>query len=184
MADLRPKDARRVCVAEIGAAHGLAGEVRVTAFTQEPSSIADYGALTTGDGGRAFEIERMRPVKDTVMIVRFRGIDDRNAAEALKGARLYVLREDLPPPGDEEFYHADLIGLTVQRESGAVIGSVSAVVNYGAGDLLEIAPAPDAGAKGRSVLVPFTRQSVPTVDLASGRIVIDPPPGLLDPEEG
>ena len=120
------------------------------------------------------------------MIVRFQGIGDRDAAEALKGARLYVAREHLPPAGDEEFYHTDLIGLTVLDQGDAVIGSVSAVMNYGAGDLLEIAPAPEAdhsGSKRQTVLVPFTRECVPTIDLAAGRVVIDPPPGLIDPEE-
>jgi 16S rRNA processing protein RimM len=111
------------------------------------------------------------------LIVRFKGIDDRSAAEALTGTDLSVPRDRLPPPEDDDYYHADLIGLEAVSVSGEPIGTVIAVPNYGAGDLIEVAPP-----RGEPVLIPFTRAAVPEVDIAGGRIVVDPPPGLLEAE--
>ncbi len=170
----------RVVVAQVGAAHGVKGEVRLKAFTAAPMDVTAYGALA-GNDGRAFEIETARPAAGPagdMLVVRFKGIEDRNAAEALNGIELSVPRERLPQAKDDEFYHADLIGLAAETVSGEALGTIVAVQNYGAGDLLEIA-APGA----MPVLVPFTRAAVPTVDVASGRVVVDPPPGLLDNRE-
>ncbi|HKS61557.1 MAG TPA: ribosome maturation factor RimM, partial [Xanthobacteraceae bacterium] len=130
----------RVLIAQIGAAHGVRGEVRLKAFTEDPLSVTRYGALESEDGKRRFEIEAVRPAKD-MLVVRLKGVADRNAAEALTNTRLYVAREKLPKPADDEFYHADLIGLTAQTASGEAFGTVKAVHNFGAGDLLEIEPA-------------------------------------------
>jgi 16S rRNA processing protein RimM len=160
----------RVLIAQIGAAHGVRGEVRLKAFTADPLSVTRYGPLETEDGQRRFEIEAARPAKE-VLVARFKGVADRNAAEALKNLRLYVAREKLPPPADDEFYIADLIGLRVETAGGEPVGSVKAVHNFGAGDLIEIEPA-DGGA---TIMLPFTEETVPTVDIAQQKIVIEPP---------
>jgi 16S rRNA processing protein RimM len=159
----------RVCIAQIGAAHGVRGEVRLKAFTEDPLSVTDYGPLEAEDG-RRIEIETVRPAKD-MLVARLKGVADRNAAEALTNLRLYVARERLPAPADDEFYHADLIGLSAVTAEGAPFGTVKAVHNFGAGDLLEIEPA----AGGTTVMLPFSEATVPTVDIAQGKIVVAPP---------
>lgn len=166
-----------VLVARIGAAHGIKGEVRIKAFTADPAALAGYGPLQAPDG-RRFEIETLRPAAGTspdMLVVRLKGVRDRNAAEALNGLDLLVPRDRLPAPEDDDFYHADLIGLAAVTPDGTSLGTVVAVPNYGAGDLLEIAPK-----SGATVLVPFTHAVVPEVDIAGGRVVVDPPVGLLD----
>jgi len=166
----------RVLIARIGAAHGIRGEVRVKAYTADPGGIGAYGPLEAPDG-RAFEVESLRPAagpSGDMLVVRFKGVADRNAAEALNGLELSVPRDRLPPAGDDEYYHADLIGLLAVTRDNVELGIVIAVPNYGAGDLLEIAPK-----RGETLLVPFTRAVVPEIDLKAGRITVDPPPGLL-----
>lgn len=165
---------KRVLLGRCGAAHGIKGEVRVKPFTAEPGGIAAYGPLQLEDGSRDLEIERMRD-GDTVLIVKFRGIDDRNAAESLNGIGLTVAREAMPETDDEEtFYLADLIGLSVEDVSGKHVGDIANVVDFGAGDLIEIQPP-----QGASVYLPFSAAFVPTVDLAGRRVVIDPPDDLF-----
>jgi 16S rRNA processing protein RimM len=159
----------RILLARIGAAHGVRGEVRVKAFTVHPLSLRDYAPLFAEDG-RAFALERLRPAKE-VVIAKFRGIDDRNAAEPLNGTDLYIDRSGLPAPEADEFYHADLIGLTAKTETGEPLGTVIAVHDFGAGDILDIAPP-----HGPSLLVPFTQAVVPLVDIAAGWLVVVPPP--------
>jgi len=171
----RPEDgpARdRVVVAQIGAPHGVKGEVRVKAFTADPSAVAAYGPLLAPDG-RTFVIETLRPAgggSPEMLIVRFQGIADRDQAAALNRIELSVARERLAPPAEDEFYHADLIGLAAATAAGDELGTVIAVHNFGAGDLLEIAPK-----RGDTLIVPFTRAAVPHVDIAGGRVVIDLP---------
>jgi 16S rRNA processing protein RimM len=165
---------QRVCVGRIGAAHGIRGEVRLQSFTADPLAIADYGPLESQDGKRSFEIETVRPAKD-VLVARLKGVTDRTQAEALRNAWLYVPRERLPAPEADEFYHADLIGLTAMTASGETIGTVVAVHDFGAGDMLELR----LTAGGTTVMVPFNEQAVPQIDLAAGRIVVDPPAGTL-----
>jgi 16S rRNA processing protein RimM len=160
----------RICIAQIGAAHGVRGEVRLKAFTQDPLNVAEYGPLEAEDGKRQFEIEAVRPAKD-MLVARLKGITDRDAAEALKNMRLYVAREKLPPPADDEFYYADLVGLAAVKANGETFGTVKAVHNFGAGDLLEIEPANG----GASMVLPFTEATVPTIDMAQRRIVVEPP---------
>jgi 16S rRNA processing protein RimM len=172
--------ADRVVVAQFGAAHGIKGEVRLKSFTGVPAEVAAYGQLEAPDG-RRFEIEAARPAAGTspdMLVVRLKGVGDRNAAEALNGIELSVSRDRLPPAGADEYYHADLIGLAAATAAGEALGTVIAVHNYGAGDLLEIAPR-----RGATFLLPFTRAAVPEVDIAAGRIVVEPPPGLLDEGE-
>jgi 16S rRNA processing protein RimM len=166
--------AGRVCVAEIGAPHGVRGEVRLKSFTADPAAVAAYGPLESEDGARRFRVLGARPARDA-LIARLEGIADRDAAEALRGLRLYVSRERLPPPAEDEFYHADLIGLAVVDTAGRPLGTVTAVQNFGAGDLIEVAPAEG----GPGVLVPFTKAAVPHVDIAGGRLVADPPEGTF-----
>ena len=168
MTDDRQKT--RVCVARIGAAHGLRGEVRLNAFTADLLAVTRYGPLQAEDGKRAFEIDSWRHGKG-FLVVRFKGIADRNAAERLCNLDLYVARERLPPPEAGEFYHADLIGLRAVTAGGSDIGTVVAVQNFGAGDLLEIAPS----AGGTTLLLPFTAAIVPKVDIAGGSVTVLPP---------
>jgi 16S rRNA processing protein RimM len=162
--------AERICVAQIGGAHGLRGEVKLKSFTADPMAVGDYGPLTTEDGSATFEIEAVRPAKGH-LIARFRGIGDRNTAERLANVRLFVSRERLPPLAADEFYHTDLIGLSAVTADGAEIGTVVAVHDFGAGDILELQP--QAG--GTTIMVPFTAAFVPSVDIANGRIVVAPP---------
>jgi 16S rRNA processing protein RimM len=166
--------AERICVAQIGAAHGIRGEVKLKPFTGDPMAVAHYGVLESEDGKRTFEIETIRPAKD-FLVVRFKGVVDRSAAEQLRNLSLYVSRERLPAPQPDEFYHADLIGLTAVTVDGAEVGTVVGVHDFGAGDLLEIRM-PD---KRDTVMLPFTAETVPVVDIAGGRIVIEPPQGLF-----
>lgn len=165
----------RVCVGAIAGAFGVRGEVRLKSFCAEAADIAAYGALTTEDGKRAFTVTLTRPVPEG-FAARLTGVATKEEADALRGTRLYAPREALPGLPDDEFYHADLLGLTALDTGGAELGKIAAVLNHGAGDLLELR---GPGLKG-SVLVPFTRAIVPTVDLASGRVIIDPPEGLFD----
>ena len=156
-----------VLMAVIGAAHGIKGELRVKTFTGDPLALGSYGSLFARDG-RRFDILDIRP-QGTVVVVRFKEVGDRSAAEALTGTELFVDRAALATDlDDEEFYHADLVGLSVVDEGGAQIGKVAAVHNFGAGDILEI-----SGPGLSGVLVPFTKAAIPAVDLAAKQIRID-----------
>jgi 16S rRNA processing protein RimM len=160
----------RICVAQIGGAHGIRGEVKLKSFTADPMAVRDYGPLISEDGSASFEIEALRPAKGH-LVARFRGVGDRDAAERLTHVRLFVPRERLPPPADDEFYHVDLIGLAAVTADGTEVGTVVAIHDFGAGDILELRPRTG----GASVMVPFTAAYVPKVDVASGRIVVAPP---------
>lgn len=164
----------RVCVGAIAGAFGVHGEVRLKSFCAEPEAIADYAPLFTEDGRRSFDVRLGKPVSNG-WAARLSAVNTREEAEALRGVRLFADRARLPALPDDEFYHADLIGLAALDTGGASVGRVSAVLNHGAGDLLEI----QRPGKGNA-LVPFTREIVPTVDLASGRVILDPPEGLLE----
>lgn len=161
------------CVGAIAGAFGVQGEVRLKSFCAEPEAIASYGPLLTEDG-RQFTLRLTRPINGA-FAARVGGVVTREQAEALKGTRLYASRESLPPLAEDEFYHTDLIGLPVFDTGGAPLGTVRAVLDHGAGDILEIAR-PGAA----ELLLPFTRAAVPTVDLAARRIVVDPPEGLIE----
>ena len=163
-----------VCVGAIAGAYGVKGEVRLKSFCAEPSDIASYGDLLTEDGVKSFEVALSGAIKNG-FAARLSGVASKEAADALKGVRLYVPRDRLPEAGDDEFYHTDLMGLEVVDTGGTVIGRVKAVLNHGAGDLLEI----EGPGLKQPVLLPFTREAVPTVDLGLGRIVANPPEGLV-----
>ena len=164
----------RLCLGVVTAPHGVRGLVRIKSFTAAPAGVAQYGPLET-ESGETLTLELVGAAKG-VVVARMPGVTDRDAAERLKGMRLYLPRSALPPPDEEEYYHADLLGLTAELADGTRLGEVSAVHDYGAGDSIEI-ERPEGGV----VIVPFTRAAVPVVDIAGGRIVVEPPDGLLTP---
>lgn len=168
-----------VLMGTVGAAQGLRGEVRVKSYTVDPLSLGDYGHLHAEDG-RTFEVLEIREAKNMV-VVRFRGINDRNAAEALTGLDLYIERDNLPDEelDEDEFFYADLEGLDVVDASGRSHGTVTGVFDFGAGDLLEL-----KGPGKRPVLIPFSEAAVLEIDLEAGRLLIDPVAAGLDEEEG
>lgn len=159
----------RIPVGRIAGAHGVRGWVRVRAFTEDPATVCALGPLTDEEGTRRFVVTPTGTVKDAIL-ARIDGISDRDAADALRGVVLHVERDRLPEPGEEEFYHADLIGLRAERLDGVELGTVVEVHDFGAGDVLEI-----KGTDGRTEMLPFTKAVVPAVDVAAGRIVVDPP---------
>lgn len=163
-----------VCVGAIAGAFGVKGELRLKSFTATPEDIAAYGILVTEDGTQGFEITLIGQTSGA-LTARLSGIATKEQADSLRGVRLYVPRDRLPDLPEDEFYHADLIGLSVHDTGGAPLGCVRAVLNHGASDLLEI----ERPGESNTVLLPFTREAVPTVDLASGRIVADPPDGIF-----
>ena len=160
----------RVCLGAIAGAYGVRGEARVKSFCAEPEAIAAYGPLESEDGTRRFTLRLTGPIKEG-FAARLSGVTTREEAEALKGTRLYAPRDRLPALPEDEFYHADLIGLSAVDTGGDEIGRVRAVHDYGAGDMLDVVPA--VGGKGAEMLIPFTRAAVPSVDLSQGRIVVD-----------
>jgi 16S rRNA processing protein RimM len=178
MADASPK---RLLMGRIGAAHGIKGEVRITSFTENPLAICDYGPLATDRPGLVIEIINARATTN-VLVARLKGIGDRTAAEKLNGVELYVDRDMLPPADDDDFYHADLIGLEARLVDGTVLGKVTAIPNFGASDLLEVRDS----RSGDTYLYPFTRGVVPEIHLAEGYLVIEAPteaePGEEEPD--
>ena len=167
--------AKRIRVAKIGAAHGIRGEVRLFVDADEPAAIKKLGELEDESGSRSFKIAALREANGH-LVVRFEGISDRDAAERLTNLELFVERDRLPKQKDANtFYQADLVGLRVETKEGVAMGSVVAVRNFGAGDLLEIVP--DKG--GATFMIPFVERFVPTVDIKGQCIVVDPPDGTI-----
>lgn len=164
-----------ICVGAIVGAFGVSGEVRLKSFTADPMAIADYAPLSTEDGARTFDVQITRTIPQG-FAARLSGVRSKEEADALRGTRLYAPRERLPALPEDEYYHADLIGLAVFDTGGVQLGTVKAVLNHGASDLLEV-HLPGSSA---TVLLPFTLAAVPTVDLSAGRIVADPPEGLFE----
>ena len=167
----------QICIARIGAAHGVRGAVKLWTFTEDPYAVTRYGPLATKDGARQFELAQTREAKDH-LVATFKGIATRNDAEKLNGIELYVPRERLPDTDDDEYYHADLIGLAAVSAADEPLGRVIAIHNFGAGDIIEIAPP-----KGATMLLPFTNAVVPTVDVQGGRVVIEPPQEIEGEEQ-
>jgi len=171
--------AERVIVARIGAAHGVRGEVKLWPFTQDPMAVAGYGPLETADGKRSFEIETVRAAKDH-LVARLKGVADRDAAQALTNTDLYVSRDRLPPIEDDDtYYHSDLIGLDAVNEHGQQIGTVHALHNFGAGEVIEITPL----GSGDTLMLPFNTTTVPKVDLEAKQVVVVPPAEIEAKEE-
>jgi 16S rRNA processing protein RimM len=158
--------AAHICIARIGAPHGVRGAVKLWTFTEDPFAVKAYGPLLTKDGARSFEIASAREAKGH-LVATFKGVATREDAERLNGIELYIAREKLPATDDNEYYHADLIGLAAVTSADEPLGRVTAIHNFGAGDIIEIAPL-----HGATLLLPFTNAVVPSVDLAGGRVVI------------
>jgi 16S rRNA processing protein RimM len=158
-----------ICIARIGAAHGVRGAVKLWTFTEDPLAVNRYGPLTTKDGTRQFEVTHAREAKDH-LVATLKGVTTREDAERLNGIELYIARDKLPATDDDEYYHADLIGLAAVTPANEPIGRVIAIHDFGAGTIIEIAPP-----QGTTLLLPFTNAVVPTVDLAGGRVVIELP---------
>jgi 16S rRNA processing protein RimM len=159
----------QICVARIGAAHGVRGAVKLWTFTEDPLAVKHYGPLLTKDGTRQFEVTDVREAKDH-LVATLSGVATREDAERLNGVELYITREQLPATADDEYYHADLIGLAAVDAANEPLGRVIAIHNFGAGDIIEIAPP-----HGATMLLPFTNAVVPSVDLKGGRVVIELP---------
>jgi len=164
-------DDRRLLVGRFGAPHGVRGEVRLQSFTGEPGAIARYAELGDMSGARRFAIKSLRHIRDNLFVARIDGVADRDGAERLTNVEIYVSRAALPAPAEEEFYLADLIGLAALDESRAPIGRVANVLDFGGGDILEVAPS----AGGETLLFPFTKAVVPEIDVGAGWVVIVAP---------
>lgn len=167
----------RVCVGQILGAHGVRGLVKLASFTAKPEGIIQYGKLTDADGARSFSVELLAAQKGH-WLARIDGVTDRDSAQGLAGTRLFIERERLPQPDEDEYYHADLIGLRADRTDGALFGKVTALHDFGAGDMVEIEMQ-----SGKRTFLPFSKAVVPIVDIEGGRIVVDPPAGLIETEE-
>ena len=167
---------RLILMGVFGAPQGVRGEVRVKSLTGEPGAIGGYGPLTDKGGKRAFAFDSLRPLKDAMLVARVAGVSSREAAEALKGVEIFARRDQLPPPSEDEFYYDDLVGLEAVDAAGGRIGRVVSLMNYGAGDVLEIAPARG----GETLLLPFTKRVAPRIDFDAGQIVIEPPREVED----
>lgn len=170
--------ADRICLGAITGSFGVRGEVRLKSFCADPAALGDYGPLANEDGTRTFSLTITRPVKSG-FAAKLAGVGTKEEADALRGVRLYANRDVLPDLPDDEYYHTDLIGLTVLDTGGVEIGKVHAVLNHGASDLLEVRPT----GGGNTVLLPFTHEAVPTVDMSAGKIIADPPEGLFGDED-
>jgi 16S rRNA processing protein RimM len=165
-----------ICVARIGAPHGVRGAVKLWTFTEDPLAVKRYGPLATRDGARSFEVTEVREAKDH-LVATLKGVVTREDAARLNGVELYIAREKLPATAADEYYHADLIGLAAVNGADQPIGRVTAIHNFGAGDIIEIAPP-----SGATMLLPFTNAVVPIVDIAGGRVVIELP-GEIDGDD-
>ena len=170
---------RLILVGAFGAPQGLRGEIRVKSFTGEASAIGAYGALTDATRSRAFAFERLRALKDDMLVVKLMGVDTCEAAAALTGIEIFARRDQLPPPKPGEFYYDDLVGLEAVTPEGQRLGRVAALINYGAGDILEIVL--EGG--GEELLLPFTQAVARVVDFVAGRILIEPPHEIGDEED-
>ena len=166
-----------IVIGKCGAPHGVRGQIRVKSYTGDPGALGSYGPLHLPDG-RKLVISQLRILRHDMLVVNFVGISQRETAEALSGLELMVPRTALPKSGVEEFYHTDLINLAVRLENGEILGNIRAVLNFGAGDILEIAP----GGAGEALLLPFTKAVVPHIDLKAGHVLVVLPGEIEVPE--
>lgn len=161
---------KRICIGVFAGAHGVRGDVRVKSFTEPPSNLTAYGAVSTKDGAEKFTLTLKNQIKTGVFLASAPEITDRETAEALKGVKLFIERAELPATKEDEFYIEDLIGMAARDETGRVIGRVKAVRNFGAGDILELAGAPGANS---AAMIAFTKRAVPQIDLKTREITIN-----------
>ena len=173
----KPDPADFVLLGVVTGVRGLKGDLRIKSFTADPEDLGAYGPLWDEAGEVSYRV-KVTGVAKGHLIARIKGVSNRTAAETLKGLKLHISRSALPDPEEDEFYHSDLIGLQAVTTSGEVLGTVSAVEDFGAGDVLEVASGPYKG-----LVVPFTKEVVPEVDLEKGAVTVDPPDGLLEPPE-
>jgi len=166
----------QICVARIGSAHGVRGAVKLWTFTANALAVKRYGPLSTKDGARQFEVTSAREAKGH-LVATLKGVTTRLEAQSLNGIELYVARDKLPATDEDEYYRVDLIGLAAMTTTGEPLGCVVAIHNFGAGDIIEVAPP-----HGATMLLPFSNAVVPTVDLAGGRVVIELP-GEIEGDE-
>lgn len=166
-----------ICVGSISGAFGVRGDVRLKSYTSVPEDIAAYGPVVTQDGAMEFDITLIGRAKNA-LTAQVSGITTKEQADALRGVKLFVPRARLPAPEEDEFYYSELEGLEVYDTGGALLGRVKTVMNHGAGDILEI----HGGSLKSSVLMPFTKEAVPTVDIKEGRLIADPPNGVFPDE--
>lgn len=167
---------RKVLLGVVQAAHGVRGEVRIRSFCAEPADIGSYGPLSDETGTRRFTVRPTGMSGKGDVLARIDGVSDRDAAEAVRGLRLYAPRAALPPPAAGEWYEDDLIGLAARGPDGRDWGTVLALHDFGAGTILELS----GGGHGRSFMVPFNATAVPVIDVDGGTVTVDPPAGLLD----
>lgn len=159
----------RVLLGVVAAPHGVRGLVRIKSYTEDPMAVAAYGPLSDESGRKEYRVEALSAARGAVL-ARIEGVADRTAAEALRGLRLYVARDALPDAGEREWYEADLIGLKAVGTDGRDWGKVVAFHDFGAGSMMEVSG---------GTMLPFTDEAVPEIDLPGGKVVIDPPAGLL-----
>jgi 16S rRNA processing protein RimM len=171
-----PAPDRLILIGVFGAPQGVQGAIRLKSLARDPRDIGAYGPLTDGERGRIFAFDSLRPLKDDLLVARVKGVSTREAAAALTGVEIFARRDQLPKPSNDEFYYVDLVGLNAVDKAGAPLGRVVALMNYGAGDILEIAPADG----GETLLLPFTKRVALKIDFDAGRIVIDPPGEVED----
>lgn len=164
----------KICVGAVGGSYGVRGEVRLKSFCAVAEDIENYSPLTSEDGSSLFHLALIRPMKNG-FVARIAEVATKEEADALKGTQLFAGRDQLPSLPDDEFYHTDLIGLQVWDTGGTLLGSIKNVLDHGAGDLLDV----QRPGSSETVLLPFTRAAVPTVDLSAGRVIADPPDGLF-----
>jgi len=167
---------RLILMGVFGAPQGVRGAIRVKSLTRDPKAIGAYGPLTDGKRARVIVFESLRPLKADMLVARVEGVSTREAAAALTGVEIFARRDQLPPPGDDEFYHDDLMGLNAVDKAGVPLGRVVSVMNYGGGDILEIAPS----GGGETLLLPFTKRVAPKIDFDAGRIIVEPPREVED----
>ena len=172
-----PTDDQLVCIGVVTGARGLRGELRIKSFTDIPEDVASYGPVCDETGKQTYKI-RLTGQSKGVLIARFGGIETRTAADLIKGLKFFVPKGKLKNLEDDEFFFTDLVGLTAELPDGEILGLVKAVEDFGGGPFLEV-----AGGSYGEVQVPFTKAAVPVVEVANGRVVIDPPLGLLEPPE-
>ena len=174
----------RICLGIVTGVHGVRGEVVIKSYTATPLDISAYGSLCDESGETRYRLGKARAVKKGV-VVHIKGVNDRDSAFRLKGVKLFVERDRLPAPDEDEFYHTDLIGLSVLSDDGALLGRVVGVHDFGAGDLIEVQPVGADGERRESVLYPFTRQVVPAIDFSAATLTLRPPEEIeAPPDEG
>lgn len=157
----------KVCLGAIVGVHGIRGEVKIKCFCDDEKHLTAYGTLSNEQGDKTLEIKVVGHSKD-LLRAKIKGVEDRTTAESYVGTGLYIERDKLPSLEEEEFYHADLIGLTAKNNQGEILGEVNAIYNFGAGDILEVKTL-----EGALEMMPFNKTFVPTINIKDGYIIVE-----------